>query len=110
MDLTRIYRTLLQLYPKDYQFQFEAEMREAFQMAVHEQHDRPALLFTRFVLAEFAGLIRGASAEWCAKFMTDASVRARYLPDLRMMPFPWVPSQSRAALLRKLRCSSDTSQ
>jgi hypothetical protein len=110
MDVRLIYRMLLQIYPKDYQFQFELEMREAFQLAVQEHHDCSRLIFARFVFAEFAGLIRGACAEWCEKFTTDRSVRARYLPDLRMMPLPWVPSQSRAALLRKLRCSSDTSR
>jgi hypothetical protein len=108
--MKRIYETLLRLYPKDYQFQFEAEMREAFQLAIEEHEHRPRLIFARFVLSEFAGLLRGVSAEWCAKVTTDTSVRARYLPDLRMMPLPWVSSQSRAALLRKLRCSSDTSR
>src|SRR6476620_3423434 len=106
MDVTLIYRTLLQMYPKDYQFQFESEMREAFKLAAqeHQDQDGTRLIFARFVLAEFAGLIRGACVEWCAKFTTDRSVRARYLPDLRMMPLPWVSSQSRSALLRKLRC------
>ena len=101
---------LLRLYPKDYQFQFEVEMRDAFQMGMREHQNGPQMVFARFVLSEFASLICGACAEWCAKLTTDSSVRARYLPDLRMMPFPWVPSDSRAALLRKLRCSSDTSQ
>src|SRR5262249_10182865 len=101
---------LLRLYPKDYQYQFEAEMREAFQLAVQEREHCPRLILARFVLSEFAAVLRGASAEWFAKFTTDTSVRARYLPDLRMMPLPWVSSQSRAALLRKLRCSSDTSR
>jgi hypothetical protein len=110
MDASRIYRTLLRLYPKDYQFQFEAEMRDAFQMALQEHQHCGQLIVARFVVSEFASLICGACAEWCAKLTTDSSVRARYLPDLRMMPFPWVPSASRSALLRKLRCSSDTSQ
>jgi len=43
-----------------------------------------------FVLAECAGLVAGAALEWIAKASTDASVRARVLPDRMLMRPPGV--------------------
>ncbi len=91
MNSRRAYRTLLRLYPHDYRAMFAAEMRNAFERAAEEHRRRPA--WVRFLLGEFAGLLIGAGAEWIAKWTTDASVRGRRLPDLRMMRPPGVPRE-----------------
>ena len=74
-------RTLLRLYPRDYRVWFGAEIEVAFDQR------------TRSALAELIGLAGGVCAEWAAKLSTDRSVRARSLPDLRMMRPPGVPSE-----------------
>lgn len=80
----RTYRTLLQLYPADYRAMFAAEMARAFDRGVEER---------RNCAAELIGVIAGAGAEWIAKWTTDASVRGRSLPDLRMMRPPGIPKE-----------------
>jgi len=110
MNYKRTYRRLISLYPKDHQFRFAPEMAVAFEAAIdeHIHSDRRAL--ARFLFTEFSGLLIGAVAEWLAKWRTDVSVRSRHLPDLRMMPLPWVPREARFQSLRKHRCSPDTSR
>ena len=107
MTLKNIYARFLRLYPKDYQFRFEAEMLQTFELAHEEQRgvDLP-----RFVACELIASVRGAAREWIAKFKTDVSTRSRHLPDLRMMHLPWLPRETRTLSLRKFRCSSDTSR
>jgi hypothetical protein len=84
------YRTLLQLYPEDYRALFAAEMCSAFDKAAAERRAQGASAFVRFALTECIGMTIGAGAEWLAKLTTDASVRGRCLPDLRMMRPPGV--------------------
>jgi|SRR5580693_6993751 hypothetical protein len=79
MSLAMAYRGLLRLYPRDYHDSFAKEMLNVFESAT-EEHCQ-----TRFVLAEFAGLLVGVTKEWIAKLTTDRAVRGRCLPDLRMM-------------------------
>jgi hypothetical protein len=81
----RAYRTLLRLFPGDYRYIFEAEMLEAFARAVAERRASGWFKCARFVWAELAGLALHAPLEWIAKATTSDSVRARSLPDLRMM-------------------------
>jgi len=92
MELKRAYDILLRLYPRDYRALFAAEMLTAFEEAAEERRERGRAVFARFVLAELAGLVVGAGAEWSAKFTQDAcqsnisaSAKARWLL-LRMRP------------------------
>jgi hypothetical protein len=57
--------------------------------------------------AELAGLLAGAAAEWIAKLTSDRWVRARSLPDLRMMRPAGMP---RELWFGRIGCSSDTSR
>ena len=107
MDFKRTYRYLVRLYPKDFQYGFSTEMFETFDQAIDE---RRGLQVIPFVLREAWACMRGAYLEWIAKLTTDKSIRTRYLPDLRMMPLPWVSRESRRRSLRKFQCSSDTSR
>jgi len=92
----RAYRVLLKLYPYDFKAAFAAEMLAAFATVSAERRG-----------AELAGLLAGAAAEWTAKVTSDSSVRARILPDLRMMRPAGVP---RELWFGRTECSSDTSR
>ena len=81
----RAYRVLLRPYPADYRAMFAAEMARAFDRILEERRG--------ILLAELSGVITGAAAEWVAKWTTDASVRGRSLPDLRMMRPPGVTKE-----------------
>jgi hypothetical protein len=91
--MRRAYRTLLRLYPADYRALFAAEMNSAFEKAAAERRAQGVASLVRFALTEWIGLTIGAGAEWLAKFTTDASVRGRCLPDLRMIRPPGVPRE-----------------
>lgn len=95
--MRRMYRVLLRLYPYDYRAAFEREMLEGEFLAHAGLQSRE----------ELAGLLRGAAAEWLAKLTTDASIRGRALPDLRMMRPAGV---SQEAWFGATRCTSDTSR
>ena len=109
MDLKKTYALLIRLYPKDYQFRFEAEMLKTFYLSVDEHHHSGGRVVP-FAAHELIACIRGAAAEWIAKFKTDTSIRSRHLPDLRMMHLPWLSRETRSRSLRKFRCSWDTSR
>ena len=85
MNSIRTYRAFLRLFPGDYRYIFEAEMLDAFSRAVAERRESGWLNYARFVSAELAGLALHAPLEWIAKATTSDCVRARSLPDLRMM-------------------------
>jgi hypothetical protein len=93
MKAVRIYRILLRLYPDDYTAMFGTEMLTVFEQTSKEPRRQGELVFVRFVLREFTGLLIGVGAEWIAKWTTDRSVRGRCLPDLRMMRPPGVPRE-----------------
>jgi hypothetical protein len=62
MKLTRIYRLLLRLYPKDHREQFGAEMESVFEEAAEEWRGRGPTVHAAFRIREFAGLLAGAAA------------------------------------------------
>jgi hypothetical protein len=101
MDFSNAYRRMTCLYPKDYQFRFAAEMCRAFDASVCEHRNRGRLTFARFLFLESIGLLREGCCEWKSKWTTDVSIRSLHLPDLRMMPLPWVPQDVRRRLLKK---------
>lgn len=94
---------LLQLYPYDYKVWFAAEMLTAFEELVEARRGRGSAAQVRFAIAELMGLLIGASSEWIAKLTSDRSVRARLLPDWRMIRPTGV---TRDRFFRV--CSSDT--
>jgi hypothetical protein len=110
MDFRGIYRTLIRLYPKDYQFRFASEMESTFQAALDDHRDCGTRIFARFVLVELIDVVSTAGGEWIDKLRTDASVRSRHLPDLRMMRVPWLPRESRHPAVRRIPCSWDTTR
>jgi hypothetical protein len=88
--MTPAYKTLLRLYPADYRTRFAAEMLDTFAEANAGCGELGLLRSVKFASTELYGLLIGAAAEWIAKLTTDASVRGRCLPDLRMMRPPGV--------------------
>jgi hypothetical protein len=60
MNLTRIYRLLLGLYPRDQRERFGAEMEEVFRRAAEEHRGRGGADYVRLAMGEFAGLLAGA--------------------------------------------------
>jgi hypothetical protein len=103
----RAYGRLLSLYPKDYQFRFSGEMWKAFVTAADEHVGLSRMTFAGFLVSEVLGLLRGAAVEWFDKLITDTSERSKHLPDLRMMPLPWVSRAARAQSLRSRECLQD---
>jgi hypothetical protein len=83
--MKRGYRILLRLYPADYRALFAGEMLQAFDRVAEERRG--------ILVREWIGAIGGAGAEWIAKWTTDAGVRGRVMPDLRMMRPPGVPKE-----------------
>ena len=61
MNLTRIYRSLLALYPKDQREQFGAEMEAVFGQAAEEHRNRGAAVCVWFATRELVGLVAGAA-------------------------------------------------
>ena len=83
--MRRAYWVLLQLYPRDYKVRLASEMARAFESSAEDAARDGRKILVRFVLAEFAGLVTGAVAEWMAKFTTSPMIRGRGLPDLQVM-------------------------
>jgi len=90
MSAPQTYRTLLRLYPADYRARFAAEMQNTFEHALEERRLRDRQVWMRFLTAEFLSLLKGAAADWIAKWTTDRVVRGRSLPDVRMMRPPGI--------------------
>jgi len=61
MNLTRIYRFLLGLYPRDQRDQFGAEMEAVFRQAAEEHCSGGVAVYAWFAVREFASLMVGAA-------------------------------------------------
>ncbi len=85
MNAKLLYRVLLRLFPGDYRLTFAPEMLDAFEREAEQQHRRGGAAYRRFVRGELVHLALRVPVEWFAKATTSRSVRARSLPDLRMM-------------------------
>jgi len=79
------YRSLLRLYPRDFRTWFGEEMSAAFEARAKECRAHGWAVFLGFACRELAGVLKGAAAEWSARSTTDPAVRARSVPDLRLM-------------------------
>lgn len=93
MTAKRIYRALLGMFPHDYRSSFEVEMLEAFSRASDEQRALGRVAYVRFVCVELAGVAMSVPKEWIAKATTSSTIRARSLPDLRLMRPAGVPRE-----------------
>jgi hypothetical protein len=66
--MRRIYNIFLHLYPKDHRALFASEMLAVFEQVAEERRRRGWNALLHFTLTELIGLVRGAAAEWIAKF------------------------------------------
>lgn len=83
MTITRVYRLLLRMYPRQYADQFGAEMISVFEQAAEEQLKNGRVAFVRFVLRELAGLAAGArDARDSARLLDELAVDFSLPPEL----------------------------
>lgn len=106
MNFKPVYRALLRLYPSDYRLFFAAEMLDAFGRAAEEQRALGGLAYGRFVGVELVALTLSVPLEWMAKLSTSRSIRARSLPDLRMMRPAGVPRELWFASARRMSAAA----
>ncbi len=59
-----IYRILLRLYPREHRMEFGGEMLDVFTRIAEERRLGGRLGYSRFLAAEFIGLMGAAFAEW----------------------------------------------
>jgi hypothetical protein len=90
MNSKRAYRLLLRLYPPDHRAVFSSEMLAAFDESAAPRRNQGWPAFARFILAELAGLVTGAGAEWLAKWIynlrhSNSYISSRGLPDRLLM-------------------------
>ena len=90
MSPKRAYRILLRLYPPDHRAVFGSEMLAAFDESAAERRRQGHAAFTRFILRELAGLVKGAGGEWLAKWLygmrhSNSYISSRGLPDRLLM-------------------------
>lgn len=80
--MTRIYRTLLRLYPRGYREEFGQEILRVFEQAEREHRTRGWGVYGCFLLTEFCGIVTGAARQWviprCGNPMETRNVE---LPD-----------------------------
>lgn len=83
MILTRVYRLLLRMYPRDYAEQFGVEMTSVFEQAAVEHWKKGRLAFVRFVFRELTGLAaRAREARKAAFLVGDLAVDFSVPPEL----------------------------
>ncbi len=92
--MKRVYQALLRLYPYDYQASFTPEMVTAFERSGLDRRAQGFSAYLRFCCAELTNLALAAPLEWIAKLTTARTIRARSLPDLRMMRPPGVSRET----------------
>jgi hypothetical protein len=69
MNIQRVYRMLLRLYPKEFREQFSEEMFEVFRQKAHDLTAGRGVMFASFVFREFIGLPVGAAGAWIGGIM-----------------------------------------
>ncbi len=63
MNLRRIYKALLRLYPSDYWRLFSAEMMATFEESVAEHRERGWGVFLHFAILELVDLLTAVGSE-----------------------------------------------
>jgi len=90
MNSKRAYGLLLRLYPPDHRAVFASEMLATFDESAAAQRCQGRAIFARFILAELAGLVKGAGGEWLVKWSynlrhSNSYISSRGLPDRILM-------------------------
>lgn len=99
--MKRVYQAILRLYPYDYRASFTSEMTAAFDQTALDRRAQGLSAYLRFCFAELTNLAFATSQEWMAKLTTAKMIRARTLPDLRMMRPPGVSREEHFARAAK---------
>jgi len=85
MRVEWMYRASLRIYPADYRVRFGSEMRAAFADAERAARRCDGRAYLGLLASEAWSVIAGAGREWIVKLVADPVVRARVLPDCRLM-------------------------
>jgi hypothetical protein len=88
--MLRAYKALLQIYPPEYREMFAHEMLDAFQEICQEHGLRVGLHLLPLLFRESLSILKGASAEWIARFTysiyhSSSYVRRSCLPNRLLM-------------------------
>jgi len=84
--LTRLYKALLRMYPRDCRAWCAPEMLDAFEKAAGEHRVRGLAALARFSLAELSGLLVEAGAAWISKFTSSKYMRGFWIPTTMRRP------------------------
>ena len=84
--VTRTYKILLRLYPRDCRAWCAPEMLDAFEKAAAERHAQGLAALVRFGFAELSGLLVEAGAAWIAKFTSSRYMRGFWIPTTMRRP------------------------
>jgi hypothetical protein len=97
--MTRLYKALLRLYPRDCRAWCAPEMLDAFEKAAQEHRVHGQAALARFGLAELSGLLVEAGAAWIAKFTSSRYMRGFWIPTTMrrpgQSPEDWCPPGAR---------------
>jgi len=75
VDMKRIYKILLRLYPRDHRARFAAEMFHAFEQAMDDRREQRWPVWVCFAFWEWVGLLMGAATEWIWRFASRSPMR-----------------------------------
>ena len=97
--VTRLYKALLRLYPRDCRAWCAREMLDAFEKAAEEHRVQGQAALVRFGIAELSGLLVEAGAAWIAKFTSSRYMRGFWIPTTMrrpgQSPEDWCPPGAR---------------
>ncbi|MBZ5676276.1 MAG: hypothetical protein LAP61_18695 [Acidobacteriia bacterium] len=97
--ITRLYKILLRLYPRDCRAWCAREMLDAFEKAASDHRAQGLAALARFGLAELSGLLVEAGAAWIAKFTSSRYMRGFWIPTTMrrpgQSPEDWCPPGAR---------------
>lgn len=97
--LSRLYKALLRLYPRDCRAWCAREMLDAFEKAAEEHRVQGWAALARFGLAELSGLLVEAGAAWIAKVTSSRYMRGFWIPTTMrrpgQSPEDWCPPGAR---------------
>jgi hypothetical protein len=94
MNIVRVYRTLLYLYPNGFRQQFSEEMVDVFRQKAHDLTTGGGVVFASFVLREFIGLPIGAAGAWIGalcQIKNTSYCRYQLFPNTFRNPRPRKP-------------------
>lgn len=88
--MTRIYKTLLRLYPAEYRALFAEEMSDCFEKAAAECRERGTVSVLCYLIIELGGLAKAVGTEWIARFThsiyhSNGYIAGRCLADIGLM-------------------------